>query len=174
MDTTQWIALYGAVTSTIALFMNVALGVLIFRDRYPRIKVLVQLGSTIQVEGGPPTTMLLTDLPGNPPPRDLILSAQNTGQRQVTLGARGYILPTGEHFSPATVVSSVPLPYPLRSGEACHCWSPARDLALGFREHGLSGTIQLIGYYADQLGHVYRAKPFAFDVDAWCAEKASS
>ncbi len=51
-------------------------------------------------------------------------------------------------------------------------WIPMRILANDLRQAGFLATIKLVGFYRDATGHVFKSKPYKFEVDKWLSEAA--
>lgn len=85
---TTVVALYGAVLSTVLAAQQ-------FRDRKLRLRVKLTLGAMQALPDNPTRAYLFDSRSSNPPPSDVILTAINTGQQVVTLGALGLLPPSG-------------------------------------------------------------------------------
>jgi 4-amino-4-deoxy-L-arabinose transferase-like glycosyltransferase len=159
-----------AATAVYAAGLSTWLAVQQWRNQRVRISVSVALGVVRMIRDNPPSTRFFAAIPGELPAEHIVIIGVNSGQREVTLGAVGLILPNGQYFAPDNLPTSAPLPYRLASGAGCDTWTGVHDFARLLLNHGFTGKIRLIGYYGDQSGHLYRAKPFEFDVDAWAAQ----
>jgi hypothetical protein len=182
-----WVAVYGATLSTFLAIQQL-------RERRRDVRVLLTLGSIALVRDHPPLGAMRDARPGNPPADQLILTASNLGLRTVTLGALGfevaqtadsswlrrianpalgavgYLQQGRRDLSLTTPARSVEFPHPLPQGQSCHAWVPASDFARDLKQAGFTGKVELVSYYADQLGKKYRSRPLQFDADAWAAQ----
>jgi hypothetical protein len=61
--------------------------------------------------------------------------------------------------------TDVALPTVLKEGDGCVVWLDYTATALALKEMGCSGKADLVGFFGDRLGTVYRAAPHTMDVD---------
>jgi putative transposase len=91
----------------------------------------------------------------------LILRASNPGNRTVTLTGPGVRLPNGAQAFFPVPESNVEFPYDLPEGKSCSVWTEASHFARDLRNHGLSGTVKLVGFYRDATGTAWKSKPMS-------------
>lgn len=105
----------------------------------------------------------------------LFLNARNTSGVPVHL--KTFVL----HFKKGDVEgqlidgygSNPKLPSQLQPGDSLVGWHDLRSLARSLAAQGVTGKIDVHGYFVDGLNKKYRArKPFKLDVDDWGKEKS--
>ena len=100
----------------------------------------------------------------------LIMTVTNPGHRTATVQSPGLLLPSGQQVVFFHPNSEVTFPHELLEGKACHSWTPLVELASQIREHGLSGTVQLVAVVSDAVGNEYRSEESPLDVDYWASQ----
>jgi hypothetical protein len=103
-------------------------------------------------------------------PSTISLSAQNTGNRDITLNSMGFILPDKKFIMIVEPQSNVKFPYTLSEGKECSVWRIQKELAIELKNHGYSGKIELRGYYRSAIGKLYESKPIDFDIEMTLAK----
>ena len=152
----MYVAVYGAILSTILAILEVYRFRAEQREREPRIRVEIARGFMRQGDAVGP---------------DLIfLDAANAGDKNVTLSFPALLLPDGKYLMtpiPRGDESNVTFPCELLPGRSCSTWREAGNLARSLRKNGYSGRIEIVGEYRDAVGNSYKSKPFNFDIDYW-------
>lgn len=96
------------------------------------------------------------------------VKAANTGERSVTISSAATVqLPNGRKLALPFANSSVTFPHELAPGKSCQCWISFKQLAQALDRAGYSDRCDLVGMYTDQVGNVYKSKPFEIDVAKW-------
>ena len=95
----------------------------------------------------------------------VFLVAANPGNKAVTLGWMGVLVPNKGKVTFTDLDSNVRFPHKLLPEESCQVWVEASELATHLKSDGFSGKVKLIGFYQDVVGRTYKSKPFEFDVD---------
>jgi len=94
-----------------------------------------------------------------------VVSAANTGGRDVSLSSAGFILPDSRNFMLLETPGLV-LPHRLQEGANCGFWLDPRGVAVNLKQNGLGGKVRIVGYFTDTLGKKYRSEPTEFDIDS--------
>ena len=139
---TAIVAIYGAALATYTYFSS------------KRIKIKVVL-----------ETRFLTH---NPQPM-FALEASNHGKIAVTLDSMGINIP-GKNtvsFFPEYPSISISLPHELVPGKSGSIYINIRNLAVTLKNSGYSGTIDITGFYRDQLDRTFKSKKYKFNIDSW-------
>lgn len=98
----------------------------------------------------------------------LFIEAANTGQRRVTLGSWGFKLPDGRVVVLPEPFTHVSFPHELMPGKNCSVATDMKDLARSLVEEGFVGSVELVGFYRDQLDNEYRSpKPWKLNLLEW-------
>jgi len=139
------LAAYGAGLATVQAILRVA-------ERRRRLKVAVAWG--LGMSGGRPEGSAL-----------FVVSAANTGGRDVSLSSAGFILPDSRNFMLLETPGLV-LPHRLQEGANCAFWLDPRGVAVNLKQNGLGGKVRIVGYFTDTLGKKYRSEPTEFDIDS--------
>jgi hypothetical protein len=122
-----------------------------------------------------------------------VLAATNPGHKTVLLQSAGLLLPNGQTvvyirarpiwYGNVTWSNGPPpsldppednhsLPYHLPEGEHHLLLNSANAVAESIRREGLSGQVQLRGFYLSALGTMYKSKPLTFDTEEWRPRQA--
>lgn len=107
---------------------------------------------------------IVPTLRGAGPPM-LIITALNPGDRTVTLGSPGILLPNNKHIVFLEPLSNVEYPHELAEGKNCMTWTPAKEIAQMLQKEGFSGAIKLRGFYDSSIGEKYTSEAITFEVD---------
>lgn len=103
---------------------------------------------------------------GNP---QLQITATNAGERPVVIEAAGFKLPNGQDtlalINPTT--STMQFPHQLAPHHNCLVAEDMAEIAGSLAQAGHRGRIKLVGFFRDQDGNVFRAKPCDFDIEGW-------
>lgn len=138
------VALYGAGLSTYTYFAE---------RRRRRFSAEVSLSDgfvTLPVQG--PTDML-------------ILSANNPGERTVTMAAYGLLIPGGRQLIfPMPSPFSVKCPFELEPGKEAQVFLEPFDIRRALAEKGHRGTVSIRGFFRDQLGNRYEGRKFKIQI----------
>ncbi|MCU1306925.1 MAG: hypothetical protein JWN45_1620 [Acidobacteriaceae bacterium] len=97
----------------------------------------------------------------------ILVTALNVGKQPVTLVAGGLRLPehkTTHHFEPS---GTAKFPVDLQRGKSCYMVLPKRAVAEALKRGGLSGTIDVNGYYCDSFDKRHFSEVFKVDVEVW-------
>jgi hypothetical protein len=149
-NVTLLIALWGAILATYKVISD-------YSKNARKIRVRIFYGILTQGNAGLPRTIQIT--------------AQNIGNRTVTLTSAGYILPDKKYISIIVPHGSIELPHTLDEGKQCSIWQTQKELAEDLKEHGYSGKIKLTGYYGSAIGKTWKSKPTDFDIEETLALK---
>ncbi len=142
-----------------------------YRDRKPRLHVTMEVAylATADYGLGPPIVSV---------------RAANVGEKPVhLLRPTMWIEGTPTAF-PMLTWEPAEFPYTLAPGQAC--WVPVQIefISTQLKKFGIpdapltpsgySAPPVLFGYFADELGRVFKSAPFSFDVGLWCARPTRS
>ncbi|NIN66193.1 MAG: hypothetical protein GTO63_16165 [Anaerolineae bacterium] len=146
---TAIVALYGAVLSTCTAVVSGYLAYCRWREKRPDIRVSISMGVRYDTEY-------------------VFVDASNPGERAVVIRSKGFFLPKRkERFVPRDYGADFVEPCELLLEHSRQWRVAASSLADELRSMGLSGEVQLVGFYEDQVGRTYKSKPFKFDVDEY-------
>jgi hypothetical protein len=144
---TALVALYGAVLSTSTAIVAGYLAYCRWREKRPDITVSISTGARHGTEY-------------------VYIDAANSGERAVVIDSKGFLLPEEKtRFTPSDYGADFIEPYELPLEHGCKWHVALNSLADELKSMGLSGELQVIGFYEDQVGRTYKSKPFKFDVD---------
>lgn len=149
IDWTLIVAAYGAILASIVAAYN---AISEWRLRRPHIKVGVSMSVFDSFAGSPTDTMVF-------------LVAANPGNKVVTVGWMGLVLPNRAKVTLTDPEGNVSFPHKLLPEESCQVWIEASKLATHLRSEGFSEKVKLVGFYKDVIGRTYKSKPFEFDLD---------
>ena len=145
---TAIVAVYGAAMATYTFFTQIV-------EKRTKIKVQISVG--LETAGSYVSGPVV------------FLSASNPGKKAVTLSSFGFLLSDGNKITPANPRTNVNFPHELLPGKACSISDEAGKLAKTLDKNGYSGIVNIIGFYGDQVGKVYKSKKYPFDVNDWLA-----
>ena len=97
----------------------------------------------------------------------IMLTAKNPGEKAILLNTQGFLLPNDKQLFFPLPHSDVTFPYELQPGKDCRVWSDAKKFAQTLKHEGYYGSINLVPYFKDQLGRVYKGKKWKFNLDVW-------
>ncbi len=147
---TAVIAVYAAVLSTINLLRQI-------KESKPNIRV-VTIGTF------PNDFSILTN--------KIELIATNHGEKNVELNNFGFIIPNNEKIEYRQNIRYewIPweykrqVPFDLLPGKACSASVPASELIKKLKAKGYSKKVNIVGFYSDSLGNIYKARPMKVNV----------
>ena len=115
-------------------------------------------------------SLLVTTRRGSPvrqgrldPDAALLIEATNDGMRPIKLNSCGIYAPNGSQL--LAQQTDVTLPTVLKEGDSCLGWLDYAETALALQKMGCSSRADVIGFFKNRLGTVYRAAPHTVDVD---------
>lgn len=98
----------------------------------------------------------------------LYVTAANIGHQPLTLtGIPSLVLPDTQKLVLTGGGSDAQLPHELLPGKSLNYWSNMKQLARELKQHGYSGTLEVVGEFGDAVGNKYKSKPFQFDLEDW-------
>jgi len=150
--------LTSVITLLVAAYAAVLSSYIFFWHHRAKVNVSVRTGVPLD-----PLSLAKAEAAGKDFPVRIYLSASNPRPRAVVLNAMGFILPNDMTWNliPELVKNTnVTFPHKLDYGESCEVWIDPEVLSRQFKDQGLSGNPEIFGYFKDQLGRIYKSKPF--------------
>ena len=150
----DWIAIYGAMLSTILLIFNIR--------KYKRdLKISMDIREVDLYPYKRPTSFL-------------IIKYVNKGKRVVQIDSFGFKLSKRKQLIPLDPVPEHQYSIELEDGDSDYILFHLNDIAKKLKEIDYSNTIELKGFIKNTTGNIYYSNKIKFNVDQWLNYKSET
>lgn len=97
----------------------------------------------------------------------LFFKALNNGQKTVYLSSAFLQLPDGRPLAFMKLPGDMQLPCKLPPEKSGSLWYGVKELANDLKRENYNGQVSIIACYRDEVGRVYKSKPWNFDIEKY-------